>query len=70
MGPCPVGMPWGMLEGPLLDDPGDPAGVTGGSCRLSGSTGASACTTCQHKQMVTMCSHHGHACPPWKVAAL
>ena len=32
MGPCPVGLPWGMLEGPLLDDPGDPAGVTGGSC--------------------------------------
>lgn len=46
---CPVGLPWGMLEAPLLVDPGEPAGVSGGSCWFSGSTGASACTTCQHK---------------------
>ena len=34
MEPCPVGLPWGTLEGPLLVDPGELAGVTGVSCRV------------------------------------
>lgn len=43
--PCPDELPWDMLGGPLLLDPGDPIEVAGASCRLSGSTGASPCTT-------------------------